>query len=70
MGNAAAGTCRRAGQQRRHYLEYDVQMDKMNWDAVLRIHLDSLFDMTKQVADGMVKRARGIQLHGPIRNSW
>ena len=45
-------------------------MDKMNWDAVLRIHLDSLFDMTKQVADGMVKRARGIQLHGPIRNSW
>ncbi|MEO8280917.1 MAG: SDR family NAD(P)-dependent oxidoreductase, partial [Ideonella sp.] len=29
------------------------KMDKVNWDAVLRTNLDSLFNMTKQVADGM-----------------
>ena len=27
------------------------KMDKVNWDAVLRTNLDSLFNMTKQVAD-------------------
>ena len=32
------------------------KMDKLNWDAVLRTNLDSLFNMTKQVADGMVDR--------------
>ena len=35
------------------------KMDKLNWDAVLRTNLDSLFNMTKQVADGMVERAWG-----------
>ena len=35
------------------------KMDKLNWDAVLRTNLDSLFNMTKQVADGMVERNWG-----------
>ena len=35
------------------------KMDKLNWDAVLRTNLDSLFNMTKQVADGMVERGWG-----------
>jgi acetoacetyl-CoA reductase len=35
------------------------KMDKVNWDAVLRTNLDSLFNMTKQVADGMVQRGWG-----------
>jgi acetoacetyl-CoA reductase len=35
------------------------KMDKINWDAVLRTNLDSLFNMSKQVADGMVERNWG-----------
>jgi acetoacetyl-CoA reductase len=35
------------------------KMDKVNWDAVLRTNLDSLFNMTKQVADGMIERNWG-----------
>ena len=35
------------------------KMDKVNWDAVLRTNLDSLFNMTKQVADSMVERNWG-----------
>jgi acetoacetyl-CoA reductase len=35
------------------------KMDKLNWDAVLRTNLDSLFNMTKQFADGMVERNWG-----------
>jgi acetoacetyl-CoA reductase len=35
------------------------KMDKVNWDIVLRTNLDSLFNMTKQVADGMVERGWG-----------
>ena len=35
------------------------KMDKLNWDAVMRTNLDSLFNMTKQVADGMVERNWG-----------
>jgi len=35
------------------------KMDKVNWDAVLRTNLDSLFNMTKQVADGMAERNWG-----------
>ena len=35
------------------------KMDKLNWDAVMRTNLDSLFNMTKQVADGMVARSWG-----------
>ena len=35
------------------------KMDKVNWDAVIRSNLDSLFNMTKQVADGMVERSWG-----------
>ena len=35
------------------------KMDKVNWDLVLRTNLDSLFNMTKQVADGMVERGWG-----------
>ena len=35
------------------------KMDKVNWDAVMRTNLDSLFNMSKQVADGMVERNWG-----------
>ncbi len=35
------------------------KMDKVSWDAVMRTNLDSLFNMTKQVADGMVERSWG-----------
>jgi acetoacetyl-CoA reductase len=35
------------------------KMDKVNWDIVMRTNLDSLFNMTKQVADGMVERGWG-----------
>ena len=35
------------------------KMDKVNWDAVMRTNLDSLFNMTKQVVDGMVERGWG-----------
>ena len=32
------------------------KMDKVNWDAVMKTNLDSVFNMTKPVADGMVDR--------------
>ncbi len=35
------------------------KMDKISWDAVMRTNLDSLFNMTKQVADAMVERGWG-----------
>ena len=35
------------------------KMDKASWDAVVRTNFDSLFNMTKQVADGMVERNWG-----------
>src|SRR5207248_392119 len=35
------------------------KMDKGNWDAVIRTNLDSSFNMTKQVCDGMVERGWG-----------
>ena len=35
------------------------KMDKANWDAVLKTNLDSCFNMTKQVCDGMVERGWG-----------
>ena len=35
------------------------KMDKVNWDAVMRTNLDSLFNMSKQVADRMVERGWG-----------
>ena len=35
------------------------KMDKLNWDAVMRTNLDSLFNMSKQVVDGMVERNWG-----------
>ena len=35
------------------------KMDLINWNAVLRTNLDSLFNMSKQVADGMVERGWG-----------
>lgn len=35
------------------------KMDKVNWDAVLRTNLDSLFNMSKQVVDGMTERGWG-----------
>jgi acetoacetyl-CoA reductase len=34
-------------------------MTKNDWDAVIRTNLDSVFNMTKQVLDGMVDRGRG-----------
>ena len=35
------------------------RMDKANWDAVIETNLDSCFNMTKQVYDGMVERGWG-----------
>lgn len=35
------------------------KMDKTNWDAVIRTNLDSIFNMTKPVCDGMVERGWG-----------
>ena len=35
------------------------KMDKVNWDAVMHTNLDSCFNMTKQVCDGMVDRNWG-----------
>jgi acetoacetyl-CoA reductase len=35
------------------------KMAKGDWDAVLRVNLDSVFNMTKQVCDGMVDRGWG-----------
>jgi acetoacetyl-CoA reductase len=35
------------------------KMDKVNWDAVLKTNLDSVFNMTKQVCDAMVERGWG-----------
>ena len=35
------------------------KMDKVNWDAVMSTNLDSTFNMTKQVCDGMLDRNWG-----------
>ena len=35
------------------------KMAKADWDAVMRTNLDSVFNMTKQVVDGMVERGWG-----------
>jgi acetoacetyl-CoA reductase len=35
------------------------KMDKVNWDAVMSTNLDSAFNMTKQVCDGMLERNWG-----------
>jgi len=35
------------------------KMDKINWDAVMHTNLDSCFNMTKQVCDGMMDRGWG-----------
>jgi acetoacetyl-CoA reductase len=35
------------------------KMDRVNWDTVIKTNLDSCFNMTKQVCDGMVDRGWG-----------
>ena len=35
------------------------KMDKVNWDAVIQTNLDSVFNMTKPVCDGMAERGWG-----------
>jgi acetoacetyl-CoA reductase len=35
------------------------KMDKSMWDAVIKTNLDSIFNVTKQVVDGMVEREWG-----------
>ncbi len=35
------------------------KMSKLDWDAVMRTNLDSVFNMTKPVCDGMVERGWG-----------
>jgi acetoacetyl-CoA reductase len=35
------------------------KMDRVNWDLVMRTDLDSCFNMTKQVCDGMLERGWG-----------
>jgi acetoacetyl-CoA reductase len=36
-----------------------VKMTKADWDAVIRTNLDSVFNMTKHVFDGMIERSWG-----------
>jgi acetoacetyl-CoA reductase len=35
------------------------KMDKVNWDSVMHTNLDSVFNMTKQVCEGMLDRGWG-----------
>jgi acetoacetyl-CoA reductase len=35
------------------------KMDKLNWDSVMHTNLDSVFNMTKQVCEGMLDRGWG-----------
>jgi acetoacetyl-CoA reductase len=35
------------------------KMERVNWDVVMRTNLDSCFNMTKQVCDGMLERGWG-----------
>lgn len=35
------------------------KMDRINWDTVMHANLDSCFNMTKQVCDGMLERGWG-----------
>ncbi|MEM5331799.1 acetoacetyl-CoA reductase [Paraburkholderia sp. JHI2823] len=35
------------------------KLDKVNWDAVLRTNLDSIFNISKPLCDGMVERGWG-----------
>jgi len=35
------------------------KMDKVNWDAVIRTNLDSVFNMTKPLCEGMIDRGWG-----------
>ena len=35
------------------------KLDKVNWDAVIRTNLDSVFNMTKPVCEGMMERGWG-----------
>jgi acetoacetyl-CoA reductase len=35
------------------------KMDRVNWEAVMHTNLDSCFNVTKQVCDGMVERSWG-----------
>jgi acetoacetyl-CoA reductase len=35
------------------------KMDKVNWDAVIRTNLDSVFNVTKPLCDGMIERGWG-----------
>jgi len=35
------------------------KMDRANWDAVMKTNLDSVFNMTKNVIDGMAERSWG-----------
>jgi acetoacetyl-CoA reductase len=35
------------------------KMDRVNWDAVMHTNLDSCFNMSKQVCDGMLERGWG-----------
>ncbi|MGH8521483.1 MAG: acetoacetyl-CoA reductase [Cupriavidus necator] len=35
------------------------KLDQVNWDAVIRTNLDSVFNMTKPVCDGMLERGWG-----------
>ena len=35
------------------------KMDKANWDMVMKTNLDSCFNMSKQVCDGMAERGWG-----------
>ncbi len=44
------------------------KMTKADWDAVMATNLDSVFNMTKQVMDGMVERKWGRVVNGSSGN--
>src|SRR6476660_7047394 len=51
---------RHSGQQCRKTKDTTFKkMSKADWDAVIRTNLDSVFNMTKQVMDGMTDRGWG-----------
>ena len=45
------------------------KMSKADWDAVMHVNLDGLFNMTKPVLDGMVERGWGRIINGSSVNA-
>jgi NAD(P)-dependent dehydrogenase (short-subunit alcohol dehydrogenase family) len=46
------------------------KMSKGDWDSVIRTNLDSVFNMTKQVMDGMVDRGFVGSISDLVIGAW